>query len=337
MDFEGKEVEFDFFRAEDAPGIARLFLEVYGEGYPIKIYYVPERLIEENASGNIISSVARTPDGEVIGHDALVRIDTNELLYENAAGAVLPAFRGKGIFPRLFKHSIVDASKRFGVEGLVGEPVCSHIHLQKMCMQLGFKELGLEIDLMPAAANGMARNRAERISVLIGVFKHKPRAQVVHVPPPYKAQLEYLYSGLDVEHTFFSFSRVLQAEGISRGSMSLFEKAQVARVSMEQIGSDFDAFLVRKEKEAREKGTVVFQCWLSLASPFAPAAVNVLRASGYFLGGMLPCRPGGDGLLMQKVDRPPHWGGIILYTEHARKIGEMIRRDWESVTSVVRS
>ncbi|RJR43034.1 MAG: GNAT family N-acetyltransferase [Desulfobacteraceae bacterium] len=327
-------MEFDFFRAEDAPGIARLFLEVYGDGYPIKTYYVPERLIEENASGSIISSVARTADGEVIGHDALVRIDTNELLYENAAGAVLPAFRGKGIFPRLFKHSIVDASKRFGVEGLVGEPVCSHVHLQKMCIQLGFKELGLEVDLMPPTADGMERNRSERISVLIGVFKHRPGVQVVHIPPPYEAQLEYLYSGLDVERAFSFSEKVSPAEGVSRGSMGLFEKALVARMSMEQIGSDFDAFLFRREKEAREKGTVVFQCWLPLSSPFAPAAVNVLRASGYFLGGMLPCRPGGDGLLMQKVDRAPDWRGIALFTEHARRIGEMIRRDWEDVTSL---
>ncbi|RJR47248.1 MAG: hypothetical protein C4576_09900 [Desulfobacteraceae bacterium] len=325
-------MEFDFFRAEDAPGIARLFLEVYGEGYPIKIYYVPERLIEENASGNIISSVARTPDGEVIGHDALVRMDNTALVYENAAGAVLPAFRGKGIFPLLFKHSIVDASERFGVEGLIGEPVCSHIHLQKICMELGFKELGLEIDLMPASADGMERNRSERISVLMGVFKYKPGVGVVHVPSPYKAQLEYLYSGLNVERTFFFPDEVLPAEGISRGSVSLFEKAQVARVSMEQIGSDFDSFLVRKEKEAREKGTMVLQWWLPLSSPFAPAAVDVLRAGGHFLGGILPCRPGGDGLLMQKVDRSPDLGGISLYTEHARRIGEMVLRDWESVT-----
>src|SRR5512133_765704 len=96
-------IEIDFFRPEDAPGVARLFRQVYGEGYPIDIYYHPERLIEENAADRILSSVARTPDGEVVGHDALILLDPATRLYENAAGMVLPGFRGQGVFFRLMK------------------------------------------------------------------------------------------------------------------------------------------------------------------------------------------------------------------------------------------
>jgi hypothetical protein len=129
-------IEIDFFRTEDAPGIAGLFREVYGEGYPIRTYYLPDQLIEENAAGHIISSVARTQTGEVVGHDALVLLDPADKVYENAAGAVLPAFRGYRIFPRLFRHSIVDAAKHFGLETIIGEPVCSHPHVQKMCLEL---------------------------------------------------------------------------------------------------------------------------------------------------------------------------------------------------------
>ena len=70
-----QEIEIDFFRTEDAPGIAQLFRQVYGEGYPIRTYYLPDRLIEENAAGRIISCVARTPAGEVVGHNALVLLD----------------------------------------------------------------------------------------------------------------------------------------------------------------------------------------------------------------------------------------------------------------------
>lgn len=76
-------IEIDFFRSEDAPGIARLFRQVYGESYPISMYYLPDRLIEGNAAGEIISSVARTPTGEIAGHDALVVLDPATRLYEN--------------------------------------------------------------------------------------------------------------------------------------------------------------------------------------------------------------------------------------------------------------
>jgi len=328
-----QEIEIDFFRIEDAPGIARLFREVYGEGYPIKTYYLPDQLVEENAAGHIISCVARTPAGEVVGHNALVLMDPATHLYENAAGAVLPAFRGQAIFPRLFKHTIVNTSKRFCVEGIIGEPVCSHIHVQKMSLQLDFKESGLELDLMPAAAYGKEAGAFSRVSVLLGVFMHKPRVQTIQMPMVYRDELEYLYAGLNVERTFVFPRNDLPVEGSSQGSMNLFDLAQVARIAIDCIGPDFEPFIGRLEREALEKGVVIFQAWLPLASPFTSAATDILRGHGYFLGGMLPCGRNGDGLLMQKVSQEPDWEGIALYSERARRIGEMIRRDWQSVSA----
>jgi len=308
-----QEIGIDFFRTEDAPGIARLFRQVYGEEYPIRTYYLPDRLIEENAAGRIISCVARTPAGEVVGHNALVLLDPATYLYENAAGAVLPAFRGQAIFPRLFRHTIVNTAKRFGVEGIIGEPVCSHIHVQKMCLQLDFKESGLEVDLMPAATYGMEPGGFSRVSVLLGFFMHKPNVQTVRIPMVYRDELSYLYAGLNVERTFLFSGSDLPVEGSSQGSMNLFDLAQVARIEIDCIGQDFDPFVSRLESKASEKGMAIFQVWLPLASPFAPAATDILRGHGYFLGGMLPCRRNGDGLLMQKVSQAPDWEGIRLY------------------------
>jgi hypothetical protein len=335
LDRTRQEIEIDFFRREDAPGIARLFRQVYGEGYPIRTYYLPDRLIEENAAGRIISCVARTPVGEVVGHDALVLMDSATHLYENAAGAVVPTFRGQAIFPRLFQHTIVNTAKRFGVEGIVGEPVCNHTHLQKMCLQLHFKESGLEVDLMPAVAYGIGPGASKRVSVLLGFFMHRPRVQTVQMPVVYRDELEYLYTGLDVERTFVSSRSDLPSEGSSQGSMTLFDMAQVARIRVDSIGRDFAPFISRLESEAREKGTVIFQLWLPLASPFTSAATDILREHGYFLGGVLPCLGNGDGLLMQKVSQEPDWEAIRLLSERATRIGEIVRRDWQSVNSRV--
>lgn len=330
-----QEIEIDFFRIEDAPGIARLFREVYGEGYPIRTYYLPDQLIEENAGGHILSCVARTPAGEVVGHNALVLLDSETHLYENAAGAVLPAFRGQSVFPRLFKHTIVNTSKRFRVEGIVGEPVCSHTHVQKMSLQLDFNESGLEVDLMPTSAYGMDSGASNRVSVLLGFFMLKPRAQTVQIPIAYRDELEYLYAGLNVERTFVLSRNGLPSEGSSQGSMNLFDSAQVARITIDSIGPDFDRFIVRLEGEAGKKGIVIFQVWLPLASASTSAATDILRGRGYFLGGILPCGRNGDGLLMQKVSQEPDWESIALYSERARKIGEMIRWDWQSVSARV--
>jgi hypothetical protein len=329
-----QQVEIDFFRAEDAPWITKLFREVYGEGYPIRTYYLPEELIEENAAGRVISSVARTLTGEVVGHNALVLLDPANQVYENAAGVVLPAFRGYRIFPRLFRHSLFDVSKRFGIETITGEPVCSHPHLQRMCLlDIGFTELGLEVELMPAAAYTKDQNVSGRVSVVMGCFIYKSTAQTAYIPPIYRDQLEYLYTDIKKgERAFIHSASGLPAERSTRANTKLFALAQVVRIYIEGIGSDFESFISLLENEAQEKGTEVFQAWLPLASPFAPAATDILRGHGYFLGGILPCLAGGDGLLMQKLSHAPNWEGMVLYSDRAKKMGEMVRHDWKSVT-----
>ncbi|MDQ5987039.1 MAG: hypothetical protein CSYNP_02775 [Syntrophus sp. SKADARSKE-3] len=324
-------IEIDFFRDEDAPGVARVFRQVYGDGYPIDIYYRPERLIEENAAGRVLSSVARTQTGEVVGHDALVLVDPAVRRYENAAGVVLSDCRGQGVFFRLIKHNVFEYAKRFNLEEILGEPVCNHLQLQKMCLQLDYRETGLEVDLMPAAAYTTEQSAHGRVSVLLGYFRHKPVPQTVFLPPVYRDELEFLYSGIEVVRTFAETNEDLPAMGESKGKLDVFALAQVARMSIIRIGSDFDTFIAQLEKEACDKGAEVFQAWLPLTSPFATAATDVLRAHGYFIGGMHPGWFGGDGLLMQKVMGETDWGGIALYSERASRIAEIVRSDQRKV------
>jgi hypothetical protein len=330
----GQEIEIDFFRPEDAPGVAGLFRQVYGEGYPIKIYYLPDCLIEENEAGRVISCVARKGNGEVVGHNALILLDSDTRLYENAAGAVLPSCRGQNIFPRLFRHTIVSTSERFDIGAIIGEPVCSHTHVQKMGLEIDFKESGLEVDLMPAAAYGLRSDTASRVSVLIGYFKYQPRVQTVYIPSAYQKELDYLYTGLGLERNFLFPEVNSPSTSKTQGTMKLFESAQVARINVDTIGSDFQDFIAQSENEGRQKGTEIFQIWMPLATPSVSWAADILRGREYFLGGVLPCWPFGDGLLMQKVSQAPNWEGMALYTERANKIREMVRQDWDAVNAV---
>jgi hypothetical protein len=62
---EGEEYAAGYIEPSDGPGVARLFYSVYGDGYPIDTYYIPERLAEENSRGNIRSVVVRTTSGDI--------------------------------------------------------------------------------------------------------------------------------------------------------------------------------------------------------------------------------------------------------------------------------
>jgi hypothetical protein len=80
----GQDWEVDLFRPEDAEGVVRIFRSVYGEGYPVRTYIDPQLLIEANAARRTISSVARTPRGDVVGHNALFN---SAAAYEKEASA----------------------------------------------------------------------------------------------------------------------------------------------------------------------------------------------------------------------------------------------------------
>jgi len=85
---DGHTVVVDFFKPQDAEGIAALFREVYGDGYPVKMYYDPEALIRANESGDCCSIVATNESGQVVGVEHLFRSAPYEGIYENGAGII---------------------------------------------------------------------------------------------------------------------------------------------------------------------------------------------------------------------------------------------------------
>jgi hypothetical protein len=101
-DIEPDRLMSSIFPPEDAEGVSRLFRTVYGDSYPIKTFIEPKLLIEENAAGRTISSVARTPKGDIVGHAALFHSAPYERVCESGAGLVHPSYRGgKGIYTTL--------------------------------------------------------------------------------------------------------------------------------------------------------------------------------------------------------------------------------------------
>ena len=114
----------------------------------------------------------------------------------------------------------------------------------------------------------------------------------------------------------------------SRIDLTVFDFAQVARMAVTEIGADFRERLREKEKEAVAGNVVVFQVWLDLTKPWVGEAAEELRKAGYFLGGVLPRWLDGDALLMQKILCPPYFEMIQLYSDVAKGLLEIVKRDF---------
>jgi hypothetical protein len=325
-------VEIDLFQPQDAPGVAALFRAVYGEDYPIKAYYHPELLAHENAEGRIISSVARTPRGEVVGHASLFTSAPNPSLYELGAGGVLPSYRNTAkLLTRMMRHGPRVAAERFGLEAVFGDPVCTHVYSQKICHALGWKTHALEVDLMPANLYDRAADAHGRISATMDFITLKPKPHDVYMPAVYEDALRLLYQGLDDVRQLSVSERAAPAGSATRMESRAFPFAQLVRLAVWETGADLVEVLAEEEDHALGQGAQVIQAWLQLSCPWVGQAVDRLRQRGYFLGGLLPRWFDRDGLLMQRLVGHPHWDNINLEYDRAKTLLALIREDWRKV------
>lgn len=326
---QAPQVEVDLLRPQDAPQVAGLFRKVYGDGYPVRDYYQPEALIEANRGGRIISSVARTAEGRVVGHNALFSHAPHPKTYESGAGLVDPDFRAGNLFTSMCAHGIQVGGPRFGVEAVWGEPVCNHVYSQRMCRSLGWITMALEVGLMPAAAYVKEHSAVGRVSALQDFVTLRPNPHRVHLPTAYADGVAWLYDEFDDSRELVTAVGPLPAGVASRIDNRIIPAAQVARMTLWETGPDLDRALAAAEAEADAAGVEVCQAWLSLGNAWAGAATEVLRGRGYFLGGLLPRWFGVDGFLMQKLRQAPDWEAIKLEFDRAKRLRDLVRADWE--------
>jgi len=330
----GHEVAVDLMRPSDAPGVAALFRAVYGPDYPVKTYYQPEDLIAANQSGQIISIVARTPPGDIVGHNANFRIAPCPKVYESGAGLVLPAYRNTAkLLERMVARGI-EALPNFGGEGLYAEHVCNHLFTQKAADRLGNILMGLEVDLMPAEAYDAEKSAKGRVSSLHGFQTIEAHPHTVYLPQAYEHALRFLYEGVNEERRLEVSTQAPLDGSRSRLTSEIYDYAQVSRITAWEVGQDLGATLAGHLDEARGRGVTVFQLWLPLAVPWVGWAVDDLRQRGWFLGGLLPRWFNEDGLMMQNLAHNPDWDGIQILLERSREITRLVRQDWENTQAL---
>ena len=325
---EGEDFTVGYFEPADAPGLTRLFYTVYGDGYPIDTFYIPERLAEENRRGAIRSVVARTAAGDVVAHVALYRSSPpNPNLYEYGLGLTLPAYRSSMAFFRT-TQLMMELVGKDGVDGFFGEAVCNHIITQKLCKHAHSLETALEPALMPARAYEAEQSADGRVGCLVSFRIDRDVRKTLHIPTRYRNELTFLMDGLNLDREQVVADTHLPA-GDGAIKVQRFDFAGVARCTVTAPGDNLVARLTEMEQEMRRDAYALTQFFVDLGKPWSGGVVELLRDQGYSLGGFLPVWFGADGLLMQKHFVDPGFDSLHILSDRGRSIVEMVRRDWE--------
>jgi hypothetical protein len=324
-----KSFEVGLFRSEDAEGVAHLFRSVHGEDYPIKIFYNPPKLIRANQEGDYYSIVARSTDGEIVGIHNLFRSAPSRDVYEWGVGLVRKEWRSIGVSGAIERFMIDTVVPELGMHTVFGEPVTIHLQMQKHSENYGFQSTTLEVGLMPGAAYSGEGVISNRVSTLSSFRVYRNIPQQIFLPETYNEAIRFMYGDFSLGRTFSESTEAIPVSTVSEAKMDLFDFAQVARISFYETGSDFAERISDLESEAVEKGSIVIQVWLKLTSLWVGNAVDILRARGFFLGGVLPQWFDDDGLLMQKLLFNPDFESIQLYSDRALRIRELVKADWQ--------
>jgi len=322
----------DYFRPEDAEGLVQLFHAVYGSHCPNQLFYDSQSIIKVNEEQSYHSIVARSTSGKVIGATHLYKSAPYPALYEWGAGLVLKEYRNLGVNNRLgdFLHDEY-VPRNPHIEELFGEPVCNHTHLQKAVERHRYVETAVEVALMPAEAYDKEKSASGRVATLAGFRCYRSKPHRIFLPSAYEEELRTIYGRLDDRRDLSLSDAGAPGDMRTRIDLEVFDFAQVARIAVPAVGTDFVERFSLVEKEAVSRKAVVLQVWLDLTRPWVGEAVEELRKRGYFFGGALPRWFDGDALFLQKLLCPPYFESIQLFTDFAKEMLEVVKKDWRRV------
>jgi hypothetical protein len=325
---EGEDYAAGYFEPADGPGVARLFYAVYGDGYPIDTYYIPERLAEENRRGSIRSVVVRTTSGDVVSHVALYRSSPpNPNLFEYGVGLTLPGYRSTMAFHRA-TQLLMNLLGHDGIDGFFGEAVCNHVTTQKLSKYAQALETAVEPALMPAKAYETEQSAEGRVGCLVYFRVDCDRHRTLHLPAPYQDELLCILDELNLARELVVSDNTIPGGG-GEIEVKRFDFAGVARCMVTAPGEGLAARLTELERELRANNYALIQFFVDLGKPWSGGVVEQLRDHGYCFGGLLPIWFGDDGLLMQKHLVDPDFDGMKIYSQRGRSLLELVRRDWE--------
>lgn len=285
---------------EEALEVSRLAWAAYGYTYGKLPVYEPAAVRAMNDEGSLVSYVAVTEDGEVMGHAAIVRYGDG--VPELGVIFVKPKFRRRGCMERML-DAVLDGAKGAGLSTIFAQGVASHPFSQRGLTRYGFMPCVLRLACAPFREYKGIEGTGGRESFFTQFRYLEPRpAGALYAPGRHHAILKSIYSALGTSVSLSSAQAgaVFPAEPFAV-SFRMDSKA-TATMSVERYGAGVVEEAGRRLREAKlERMEAVFLD-LDLTDPLTPLAVEGMEDLGFFFAGVMPGGQGRDRLVLQYLN-----------------------------------
>ena len=313
---------------EYAREIPALAMRVNGPSYIHAEVYHPERLLDLNASGELVSVVALDKAGEVVGHCALERPHLT-VVAETGEAMVLPEHRRHHLLDRM--HGYLEGiASTLGVLGLSSDAVTHHVFSQRTCERFNSHPTGIVLGALPPGADNLAGVYPQRLSFL-DYFKYvsPPPEADVFLPEHYRGIAGSIFERLGRRA---SFGAPVRPTKPGKHTVAYVSDEQRANIAVREPGADTaDAIAGARDELCAKSAAEVVIAELPLAHSASPAVCDQLECRGFFFTGLKMRDPAvGDIARLQYLKQPLDFSLIKLGGEFAiellRQIDDARRR-----------
>lgn len=317
----------------DAVEVARCAYRAYGYSYPNPHIFFPDRVVDLNARGILVSALAVAPDGDIMGHTALeVPSDDPGAPVEIGMAFVKPAYRGQGCLRDLTTF-LLDEARRRGFGGAFVQSVTTHPASQKAARSVGFRECGLFIGAYPETMNfkKLGGEVGQRLSLVLAFLPLVAfPAETLHCPPRHGRMLERLFSELGMQPRM-ALPRGLHPDlelspGQGEMRVSVTEATAAAEITLVTLGTETQGAIRAVVRQLCRKKIEFISLRLPLRDPATPFLCDALEEEGFFFAGILPHASRGPFLLLQYLNNQIiDYGRIKIASDVAEELLSYVR------------
>lgn len=313
-------------KPEEAVEVSRCAFKSHGYSFFDDHIYYPEKLVEMNETGQMISAVAVTAQGIFMGHAALIYQSMDDRIAELTFVFVNVEYRGQGAFNRLIEF-LFNEPKLRPLDGIYAYAVANHVFTQKATARYGINDCGIHLATSPASwkFKGIPGDADQRISVVLS-FKYmsEPKPLVLYPPQHHRDMVSRLYRNIGAENHCFqtpSEEELILKEGASVMMFSDQSLEGCGEIFVSRYGAETVKEVRRKLRYFCLNKFSTISLYLNLEDPHTYSLCPEFEQMGFFFAGILPRMRIGDVLMLQYLNNVDvHYDKISTYSEMAKEI-----------------
>ena len=279
------------FEPADALDISRLVWNAYGYTYSHGDYiYYPDRLTEHNCDKSLVSMVAKSSDGQVIGHAGLHYNGPYDPVPEIGMAFVDPRYRRLNVFHQL-NQALIEHARRNNAKGFFVEAVCSHIGSQSAADHYDLFPVGLMPCLFPAKTKykGISDAITNRESALSFIHLFDNSDRTIYPPSRHGKMIESLYQTAGINYTIGNADKYIIEETPGTLIVSSLPPDYGGTIfEIHRYGKDTVKEIRRIASDLVGEGIQVMLLQLPLEDPWTPEKTVEFEAMGFFFSGIRP-------------------------------------------------